>query len=117
VELVEPRDNMFLFELEDPDVVKFAAIVSQLKGELDNNTVDSNWTTDMLMDYFQQNGINLDITDLYEMIKNPPLNSLITNIQGDKVIFKGKGEAKTNSDPSQSQQVVQQMAQSAMPTK
>jgi hypothetical protein len=108
---------MLLFELENPDIVKFAAIVSQLKGELDDNTVDSNWTTDMLMDYFQQNGINLDITDLYDMIKNPPLNGLITNIQGDNVIFKGKGEAETNPDPSQSQQVVQQMAQSAMPSK
>ena len=107
---------MFLFELEDPDVVKFAAIVAQLKGEIDNNTVDSNWTTDMLLDYFQQNGINLDITDLYDMIKNPPLNSVITNIQGDKVIFKGKGEVETNPDPSQSQQVVKQMAQSAMPS-
>lgn len=105
---------MFLFELENPDVVKFAAIVSQLKGGIDNNTVDSNWTTDMLIDYFQQNGINLDITDLYDMIKNSPMNSLVSNIQGNKVIFKGKGDVATDGGPSQSQKVVQQMAQSAM---
>jgi hypothetical protein len=114
VELVEQRDNMFLFELEDPEVVKFAAIVSQLKSEFDNGNVDPNWTTDKLIDYFQQNGINLDITDLYDMIQKPPLNMLISNIQGDNVVFKGEETDTQNPGETQSQEVVNQMAQSAM---
>jgi hypothetical protein len=114
VELVEQRDNMFLFELEDPEVVKFAAIVSQLKSELDNNNIDPSWTTDKLIDYFQQNGINLDITDLYDMIQKPPLNMLISNIQGDDIVFKGEEADTANPDETQSQEVVNQMAQSAM---
>ena len=116
VELVEQRDNMFLFELEDPEVVKFAAIVSQLKSDLDNGNLDPNWTTDKLIDYFQQNGINLDITDLYDMIQKPPLNMLISNIQGDDIVFKGEetGTDTQNPDETQSQEVVGQMAQSAM---
>jgi uncharacterized membrane protein YvbJ len=115
VELVEQRDNMFLFELEDPEVVKFAAIVSQLKSDLDNGNMDPNWNTDKLIDYFQQNGINLDITDLYDMIKKPPLNMLISNIQGDDIVFKGEeAAAAQNPDQTQSQEVVDQMAQSAM---
>ncbi len=114
MELVEQRDNMFLFELEDPEVVKFAAIVSQLKSELDNNNIDPNWTTDKLIDYFQQNGINLDITDLYDMIQKPPLNMLISNIQGDDIVFKGEEADTANPGETQSQEVVNQMAQSAM---
>lgn len=105
---------MFLFELEDPEVVKFAAIVSQLKSELDNNNIDPNWTTDKLIDYFQQNGINLDITDLYDMIQKPPLNMLISNIQGDDIVFKGEEADTANPGETQSQEVVNQMAQSAM---
>jgi len=105
---------MFLFELEDPEVVKFAAIVSQLKSEFDNGNIDPNWTTDKLIDYFQQNGINLDITDLYDMIKKPPLNMLISNIQGDNIVFKGEETDTENPDETQSQEVVNQMAQSAM---
>jgi hypothetical protein len=114
VELVEQRDNMFLFELEDPEVVKFAAIVSQLKSDLDNGNLDPNWTTDKLIDYFQQNGINLDITDLYDMIQKPPLNMLISNIQGDDIVFKGEETDSANPGETQSQEVVNQMAQSAM---
>ena len=114
MELVEQRDNMFLFELEDPEVVKFAAIVSQLKSELDNGNIDPNWTTDKLIDYFQQNGINLDVTDLYDMIQKPPLNMLISNIQGDNVVFKGEETDTQNPGETQSQEVVNQMAQSAM---
>jgi hypothetical protein len=105
---------MFLFELEDPEVVKFAAIVSQLKSELDNGNIDPNWTTDKLIDYFQQNGINLDVTDLYDMIQKPPLNMLISNIQGDNVVFKGEETDTQNPGETQSQEVVNQMAQSAM---
>lgn len=105
---------MFLFELEDPEVVKFAAIVSQLKSEFDNGNVDPNWTIDKLIEYFQQNGINLDITDLYDMIQKPPLNMLISNIQGDNVVFKGEETDTQNPGETQSQEVVNQMAQSAM---
>ena len=107
---------MFLFELEDPDIVRFTAIVGQLKNEIDNGHVDANnFTKNDLLDYFAKNDINLDITDVYDMIQKPPLNTLVKNIQGDKVVFVGMDNASIeNPDQSQSQQVVQQMAQSAM---
>jgi hypothetical protein len=107
---------MFLFALEDTDVVRFAAIVGQLKNEIDNGHVDANnFTKDDLLNYFAKNDINLDITDVYDMIQKPPLNTLVKNIQGDKVVFVGMDNTQpANPDQSQSQQVVQQMAQSAM---
>jgi hypothetical protein len=50
------------------------------------------------------------------MIQKPPLNMLISNIQGDDIVFKGEetGTDTQNPDETQSQEVVNQMAQSAM---
>ena len=49
------------------------------------------------------------------MIKSPPLNNVIDNIQVDKVIFKGKA-APDVPDTDKNQEIVKQMAQQAMPT-
>jgi hypothetical protein len=116
VALVEQRDNMFLFELADPASTKLIVLVNQLKTDLDNGKIDpSSYTTDEFLTYLQDKGdIVLDVTDLYDMIKNPPLNTIISNIQGDNVVFKGHDETQPNSDQTQSQQVVGQMAQNAM---
>jgi uncharacterized protein YfbU (UPF0304 family) len=111
---------MFLFELDgtDPLSTKLIVLVNQLKSDVERGLVDtSSYTTEEFLTYLQDKGdIVLDVTDLYDMIKNPPLNTVIKNIQGDKVIFKGYDDTQIAPDQTQSQQVVQQMAQSAMPT-
>jgi hypothetical protein len=111
---------MFLFELDgtDPLSTKLIVLVNQLKSEIETGKIDpSSYTTEEFLTYLQDNGnIVLDVTDLYDMIKNPPLNTIIKNIQGDKVIFKGHDDTQQAPDQTQNQQVVQQMAQSAMPT-
>jgi hypothetical protein len=109
---------MFLFELADPASAKLIVLVNQLKTDVENGIIDpSSYTTDEFLQYLQEKGdIVLDVTDLYDMIKNPPLNTIISNIQGDQVIFKGHDETQPAPDQTQSQQVVGQMAQSAMPT-
>ena len=108
---------MFLREFDDPNLVKFTTIVKQLESDIDNGEIDvNNYSTDQLLSHLEDNDIILDVTDLYDMIKKPPLNTVISNIQGDQVIFKGQEETQPAQDQSQSQQVVQQMAQSAMPT-
>jgi len=110
---------MFLFELDGPDPLsaKLIVAVNQLKSDVDNGEIDpNNYSTEQFLSYLQEYDIVLDVKDLYDMIKNPPLNTVIKNIQGDSVIFKGQDETPQNPDQTQSQQVVQQMAQSAMPT-
>ncbi len=47
------------------------------------------------------------------MIKKPPLKNKISNIQGDKVIFKGQ-ETPVEPEEEESKKVVKQMAQKAM---
>ena len=115
--LVEQRDNMFLFELDGPDPLsaKLIVAINQLKTDMDNGEIDpNNYSTDQFLSYLQDYDIVLDVTDLYDMIKNPPLNTVIKNIQGDSVIFKGHDETPESPDQTQNQQVVGQMAQSAM---
>jgi hypothetical protein len=107
---------MRLYEFDgssDPLTVKITALSNQLKAEIDKGDEPSEWTTDQLLSYLQQYGINLDITDLYDMIKNPPLNNIISNIQGDQVIFKGH-EPEGNADEDEDQKVVKQMAKNAL---
>jgi len=111
---------MRLFELAGPDpiVTRLVAITDQLKSELDSKKIDPQMNVDQLLKYLSDYDIVVDVSDLYNMIQKPPLKNIIDNIQGDQVIFKGQGAgAGEAEDETQSQQVVQQMAQSAMPTK
>jgi len=110
---------MFLFELDSPpsSTVKLVALANKLKSDIDKGHGKTEWTTDEFLSYLQLNGINLDPSDLYDMIKKPPLDSVITNIQDNKVIFKGQDSTNTDipqPDTEDSDKVVKQMAQRAM---
>lgn len=108
---------MFLYEL-DTNVIapKLVALVNQLKQDLDDGEVSTDFTVDQLLNYFQNYDVILDVNDLYNMIKVPPLKKLITNIQGDKVIFKGQEESQPEYDAPESddKKTVAQMANRAM---
>jgi hypothetical protein len=110
---------MFLFELDSPppSTVKLVALANKLKSDIDKGQGKTEWTTDEFLSYLQLNGINLDPTDLYDMIKNPPLNNVISNIQDNQVIFKGQQSPGTDvqqPDAEDSDKVVKQMAQRAL---
>lgn len=106
---------MFIFEFSNPDplLVKLVAVTSQLTSDIDSGDQHSNWTVDELLDYYKSNDIIIDRSDLYDMIKKPPLKNKISNIQGDKVIFKGQ-ETITDPGEEDSKKVVKQMAHKAL---
>jgi hypothetical protein len=82
---------MRLFEFaSSPLLVKLVATTSQLKSEIDSGKTHSDWTVPELLQYYRDNDIVIDKSDLYTMIKKPPLDQTIENIQGDKIIFKGQ---------------------------
>jgi len=105
---------MRLFELDgiDPLVVKLIAVSDQLHTDLLNGKTDPEMTTDELLQYLQKYDIVLDKTDLYKMIKKPPLNKIISNIQSDKIVFKDMGTPEA-PDQEQNNQIVKQMANQA----
>lgn len=105
---------MRLYEFAgSPILVRLVAATSQLKSEIDSGEVHSDWTVPELLQYYRDNDIVIDKSDLYTMIKKPPLDKSIENIQGDTVIFKGQNSDQ-EIEPDENKKVVQQMAKDAM---
>jgi len=110
---------MYLFEFDEtePLVGKIVAATGQLKNDLDRGKIN-NWNVDQLLDYFQKFDIILDPTDLYSMIQKHPLKSVISNIQGDKVTFKGQEQgANVDMPATDDKKIVKQMAKKALKKK
>lgn len=108
--------RLFEFDQEKAQVTQIVALTNQLKQDIEDGDIDpANYTVDELLDYFQMYDVILDVNDLYNMIKVPPLKTLIKNIQGDKVTFAGHGEEDALDAPEDEQEkVVAKMAKSAM---
>lgn len=109
---------MFLFEFDQDSalVSKIVALTNQLEQDLDDGRIGTDYTVDQLLDYFQNYDVILDVQDLYNMIKVPPLKTVIKNIQGDKVVFVGQEETKKKYDTSagDDKKTVATMAKRAM---
>jgi hypothetical protein len=108
---------MRLFEFDDDNVTtaKLVALSNQLKTDLDDGNIGDDYTVDQLLDYFQHYDVILDVNDLYNMIKVPPLKDLIKNIQGDRVVFKGQKEDTVTKGPTpDNDKTVANMAKHAM---
>lgn len=105
---------MRLFEFDGPDplLIKIVTVSDQLKTLVDKGAA-KDWSLDQLISYFQKYDVSLDKKDMYNMIKKPPLKDIISNIQGDKVIFKGE-EPIASPDADENQKVVKSMADKAM---
>jgi FMN-dependent NADH-azoreductase len=105
---------MRLFEFStSPLLVSLVASTSQLKSEIDAEQEKSDWTVPELLQYYRDNDIIIDKSDLYNMIKNPPLNKYISNIQGDNVVFKGQAQGN-EPGADEGSKIVNQMAHKAM---
>lgn len=112
---------MRLYEFVDPEddnarAASIIAVANQLKQHVDQGKINADdFSLDQLLDYFQKNDIILDPQDLYSMIQKPLLKGVISNIQGNKVVFKGKEEVNTSpQQQDQQQKTVASMAKSAL---
>jgi len=111
---------MFLLELDATHPISDAIVVTtqQLQSELDSGSLDKNMTVPELLKYYRNYDIILNKDDLYNMIEVPPLNQVISNIQGDKIIWKGeKSEPNAAPPPAPEDQkkIVKQMAKKTLP--
>jgi hypothetical protein len=105
--------RLYEFDENSATVAKIVALTNQLEQELEDGEIPSEFSLDDLIDYFREYDVILDAEDLYNMIKQPPLKSLIKNIQGDKIVFKGQSTTATPPE-DENQKVVSQMAKHAM---
>jgi|TARA_R110000796_G_scaffold63230_1_gene146189 hypothetical protein len=109
-EFVEPAEDQAL-------AASIIAVSNHLQQQVETGEIDpDNYTVDNLLDLFQSQDIVIDVQDLYTMIDKPLLKGIISNIQGDKVVFKGDEPVSmdSNEQPDDSQKVVANMANSAM---
>ena len=62
---------MFLFELDQPDplMVRLTATTSQLKGDIEAGLEKPDWTADELVQYYRDNGVMMDKTTLFDIVK------------------------------------------------
>lgn len=104
--------RFFEFDGPDPLLTKIVTVSDQLKSLVDKGSA-KDWTLDQLISYFQKYDVSLDKKDMYNMIKKPPLNDVITNIQGDKVIFKNDDQIEASPDQGDNQKIVKSMADKA----
>jgi len=108
-EFVEPAE-------EDAQVASIIAVSNQLQQHVEDETVNTDdFMVDDLLDLFQANGVILDVQDLYTMIDKPLLKGIISNIEGDKIVFKGHEPVNIDPDDSKSdgESTVANMAKSA----
>lgn len=105
--------RLYEFDENSATVSKIVALTNQLEQDLEDGEIPTEYSLDDLINYFREYDVILDAQDLYNMIKQPPLNSLIQNIQGDKVVFKGQSTTATPPE-DENQKVVSQMAKNAM---
>jgi hypothetical protein len=106
---------MNLFELFDPDVMvtKLVAVTDQLKSDIEDKKTNPEMSTTDFLKYLKKYDIIVDRTDLYDMIKKMPLKNLISNIQGEKIEWRGNEEAPEETPDEKSKETVAKMAQQA----
>lgn len=107
--------RLFEFAGKDPIITKLVVLSNQLESAVDSGEIQGEWTTEQLLNFLAANNVNVDEPDIYDMVKKPPLSKVISGINNDIVTFKGQEQPDLPTpDQNQSQQVVQQMAKSAM---
>lgn len=106
--------KLFEFADDDPLRVKLTAVASQLKSIAQGST--SFLSSDDLVTILNKNGISLDKSDLFDMVKKEPLKNIISDINDNKVTFKGQSgsEDLDAPDKDESEKVRQQMAKKAL---
>ena len=107
--------RLYEFAGKDPIITKLIVLADQIRSDLDSNEIQGDWTLEQLLNFLAANHVYVDEPDIYDMVKKPPLNKVISNIENDVVTFKGLDQPELPApDKNQSQQVVQQMAKNAM---
>jgi hypothetical protein len=108
--------RLFEFDTAKVTVSKIVTLANQLKNDLETGKITPEFTVDELLDYFYMYDVILDRRDLYSMIQTLPMQDVISNIQGDQVIFKGQEQPDSDIDmpADKSKDVVAQMAKSAL---
>lgn len=107
---------LYEFDLDNAEMIKLTGVVSQVFNSVKDTGFNKEYSLTSLINTLEERGLDLNKEDFVEMIKKPPLNNLIANIKGDKIIFKGESssDSEDNSQaPDKSTSTLEKMAKRA----
>ena len=110
LELFEAPD----FEDDDPLRVATTAVLSQIKSDIEDSAYKGKFTVKALLKKLADNGVKMTHAQLIELVKEEPWSNLISNIKGDKVMFKGEPDEHSGSEePDDTSSTMDRMAKRA----
>lgn len=111
-ELFENND----FDEGDPLRVATAATLAQIKSDISDAAYKGEFTVNALLNKLRNNGVNIARDQLPDLVSEEPWSNLISNIEGNRVIFKSDSEDDSNIDdgPEDSENTMKMMADRAV---
>jgi hypothetical protein len=99
------------FDQDDPLRVATTAALSRAKAEIEDTAYEGKYTLDTLQQELEKHGVRLSKAQMIEIVKQEPWNNLISDINGEKVMFKGEpDEHSANSEPDDTSGTLDKMA-------
>ena len=107
---------MLIFEVEDPNLGKLAALSQFLMGRAQDEAAKKQISTDAFIDLAKSLGVNVTEQNLGEMIAKPPLSNILEPLEPNSgvVRFKGNTEATTDMTVDKAEDIVDKNAKAAM---
>ena len=108
-----------LFEADDfdqNDALRIAttAVLSQIKSDIEDNDYKGKFTVKALLNKLSDNGVKISHSQLLDLVKEEPWSNLISNVKGDKVMFKGDPDEHSGSEePDDTSGTMDKMAKRA----
>jgi hypothetical protein len=110
LELFEAPD----FEDNDPLRIATTAVLTQIKSVIEDSAYKGKFTVKALLNKLADNGVKMSHAQLIELVKEEPWSNLISNITGDKVMFKGGPDEYSGSEePDDTSSTMDRMAKRA----
>jgi hypothetical protein len=104
--------RLFEFAQDDPLRVKLSVVASKLKSN--SEYAKTPITTQDFVAMLQKQGLPIEESDIYDLIKKEPLSNIIDSIEQGHVIFKGQqkpaGGASNQQGPDQNEKTIKAMA-------
>jgi len=99
------------FDRNDPLRVATTAALSSARAEIEDSNYKGKFTLDALKQELEKHGVRLSKSQMIELSKQEPWKNLISDISGNKVVFKGDPNAhEDNMSPDETSDTLDKMA-------
>lgn len=99
------------FDKDDPLRVATTAALSRVRADIEDSAYKGKFTVDALKQELEKNGVRMNKAQMIELLKQEPWKNLISDIKGDKVLFKGDpDDDQSNMEPDDTTGTMKKMA-------